>query len=355
MLGFDVAIDSAEAFHDFVTGALEAAVKVVLNAYANAWIDDIDDGLQHWGELGLASTRAFFDPQARRNTQNDECGPVGSEDQLVRANCEDGIGFVDTLMHESDDFINDHLLSMLGAPDFVGGLRAFLEDVSDAIDDIVGPLLNPVRETLAQIKEFVADLLKDAINDRFGIDIDQIEDFIDSPSSKMDLTSVNLGAFGTIGLFAPTRTPSSTATYTSTADHHDGPGGGLGDDVQFDPTQFAAYRNTVTTAKLLLLDGPVLDQALSDLTGHTYHLYGNVPHGNIMTTTLPGVGDPTEWLKLIDGDHSWRADGLPVFGAGRARASDCRQRQHADLGVVHPAAHIPRAVSGLGERSAELP
>lgn len=309
-------VDSAEAFANFVTSSLELAVKVVLNAYANAWIADIDDGLQHWGEIGLASARAFFDPQARRNTQNDECGPVGSEDQLVRANCEDGIGFIDTLMHESDDFINNHLLSMLGAPDFVGDLRAFLEDVSDLIDDIVGPLLNPVRETLAQIKDFAADLLKDAINDRFGIDIDEISDFITSPTNKLDLTTINLGVFGTINFFAADAHAKLDSYLHLAAGHHDGPGGGLGEE-EFDPTLFAAYRNTVTTAKLLLLDGPVLDQALSDLTGHTYHLYGNTPHGNIMTTTLPGAGsDPTEWLKLIDGDHAWRADGLPVFGPG---------------------------------------
>ena len=68
----------------------------------------------------------------------------------------------------------------------------------------------------------------------------------------MDLTSVNLGAFGTIGLFAPNAHAKLDSYLHLDADHHDGPGGGLGDDVQFDPTQFAAYRNTVTTAKLLL-------------------------------------------------------------------------------------------------------
>jgi hypothetical protein len=76
---------------------------------------------------------------------------------------------------------------MLGAPDFVGGLREFLADVSDVIDDIVGPALNPVREVLADIKEFAKDKIKEAINDRFGLDIDAIADFIDSPSSKMPL------------------------------------------------------------------------------------------------------------------------------------------------------------------------
>lgn len=307
-------VDSAEAFANFVTSSLELAAKTVLDAYVNAWIDDIDDGLKHWSEFGLASTKALFDPQARRNTQNDECGPLGSETDQVRINCEDGIGVVDVLFHEADPFINDHLLSMLGAPDFVGGLREVLGEVSDLIDDIVGPAVNPIREPLADLKEFAGDLVKDAISDRFGIDIDAIGDFIDSPSSKLDLQSVDLGPLGTVDLFAPD-THAKLDAYLGLPDgHHTGDGGGLGDDFEFDPTEFKAYENTVTTAKLLLLDGPVLDRVLSDLSGHVYHLYGNQPHGNLMTTVLPGAGtDPTQWLGLIDGDHAWRADGQPVF------------------------------------------
>lgn len=306
-------VDSAEAFANFVTSSLAAAGKLLLDAYVNAWIEDIDDGLRNWSDFGLSTTRALFDPQARRDTQNDECGPLGSEGQQVRINCEDGIGIVDTLFHETDPFINDHLLSMLGAPDFVGGLREALGELSDLIDSIVGPALNPIREPLAQLKEFAKDKVKEAINDRFGIDIDLIQDFISSPSSKMDITSVPLGPLGTIEVFAPDTHAKLDSYLGLPADHHTGEGGGLADDVSFDPRQFAAYRNTVTTAKLVLLDGNQLDAVLSDLTGYDYHLYGPV-NGNFMTTTLPGAGsDPTQWLRLIDGDHAWRSDGAPVF------------------------------------------
>jgi hypothetical protein len=160
-LGFNVAIKSAEAFAAFVTEALKAAVKVVFDAYLKAWIDDIDDGLAHWNELGLASTKAFFDPQARRDTQNDECDTLGSESDAARINCEDGIGIVDTLLHEGNPFIDHHLLSMLGAPDFVGELRETLRDLADLLDEILAPLniaLNPIRNVLNEIKEFAKDL-----------------------------------------------------------------------------------------------------------------------------------------------------------------------------------------------------
>ena len=29
------------------------------SAYIGAWVNDIQDGMEHWGELGLASTRAL--------------------------------------------------------------------------------------------------------------------------------------------------------------------------------------------------------------------------------------------------------------------------------------------------------
>ena len=40
-------------------------------AYLEAWIDDIDEGLRNWADVGLATTRALFDPQTRRDVQND--------------------------------------------------------------------------------------------------------------------------------------------------------------------------------------------------------------------------------------------------------------------------------------------
>ena len=255
-------------------------------------------------------------------------GPAGA-----RSTARTASALVDTLLHEADAFINNHLLSMLGAPDFVGGLREILAQVvSDLIDDIVGPALNPVREVLADIKEVAADLVKDMIKDRFGIDIDQIQAFIDSPSSKMDLTSVNLGALGTCQLFAPDAHAKLDSYLHLAADHHDGPGGGLGDDDEFDQTQFAAYRNTVTTAKLLLLDGPSSTKRLSDLTGHTYHLYGNVgarqPHDDraarrrqhqprvatsSSTATTPGASDGLPGVRSR-GPHPIAGNGnMPIW------------------------------------------
>lgn len=252
--GFTAVIDSGEALAQSTVTTLAAAGDAILDAYFDAWIDDIDAGLAAWGELGLATTKALFDPQARRDTQNDDCGPLGAESDQVRINCEDGTGTLDVVFHESDPFINDHLLGMLGAPDFVGGLRAALQDLSDEIDLLLGPALNPIREPLADIKEIAKDHVKQAISDRFGIDIDLIKDFLSSPSSKLDVTSVNLG-FGDVPLFDQDQHAKLDAYLDLPPDHHGGPGGGLDDGVVFQPERFKPYKNTTTLAKLLLLDG----------------------------------------------------------------------------------------------------
>ena len=179
----------------------------IVIGYLNAWIEDIDDGLEEWSKLGLASTRALFDPQALRDTQNDECDHLGSEGSLPRANCEDGIGATDVLLHELDPFINNHLLSMLGAPDVVGDARAILQTFSSILDDIIGPALNPLRLVTAEIKELAKEIIIEEINNAFGVDIEVLASFLKHPSYWLDVeqVSLDLGPLGTqqVDLFGP--------------------------------------------------------------------------------------------------------------------------------------------------------
>jgi len=94
----------------------------------------------------------------------------------------------------------------------------------------------------------------------------------------------------------------------------------LADDAEWSPDTFAPLKNTITTAKLLLLDDNQLDQVLSDILGRTIQTYGDGQ--NIM---IDALNDPEAWLRLIDGDHAWRADGLPVFcpGGTKGAATTC--------------------------------
>ena len=54
------------------------------------------------------------------------------------------------------------------------------------------------------------------------------------------------------------------------------PSTGLNDAAVFDAEQFAAYRNTVQTAKLLLLDGNGLNAALGDILAARGDVKGSI-------------------------------------------------------------------------------
>jgi hypothetical protein len=381
-LGLDVVVDSLAAFKDLVTETLALALDAIADAYVAAWIDDIDAGLKAWPQLGLDMTRALFDPQTRRDLQNFDCRHDGADttaEDTVRSQCEDGVGTVDVVLDETEDFQNEHLIPMLGLPDALGDLRASLSDLSVALDDVIGESLNPLRFGINAIKQQAKEYVKKEISERYGIDVDEVTEFLDSPSSKMDVGgfSVTLPVVGTVEarLFrTEADNPQPGEAYETDhekldrylglpADHHGGAGGGLDGDLAFDPEEYAAYYNTTVLNRMLLLDGSELDRLMSDLTGGDYHFYEGKPLANVMLTSLSedrngngtlddgedtngdgvlasaedvndnGVLDPGEdlpdgaidagpsaqqWLTLIDGDHAWRSNAKPVFDKASA-------------------------------------
>ena len=103
------------------------AAEALVIAYFTDWIANIDKGLRKWGDLGLALTNGLFNPQARRDLQNIEGAKVSSdENSTLRIQAEEGVGLLDTALHEigfgtndDDAFLNKHLLPMLGVPEFI--------------------------------------------------------------------------------------------------------------------------------------------------------------------------------------------------------------------------------------------
>lgn len=308
-------------------------IKKTMGAYLEAWVEDIEVGLQHWGDLGLATTRALFDPQALRNTQNEECEHHGGEGTQARADCEDGIGATDVVFHELDPFINDHLLSMAGAPDALGGIREALQSFSDLLDDIVGPAANPLRVATAAIKEELKQLVLEQIKESYGVDVELLSSFMKHPTYWLDVEQVqmDLGPLGNVqvDLFEPEEHERLDALLDLPADHHvnttitlpDGStqtSSALSDSALFNDLEI--YDNSTTTAKLLLLDADELNQVAGDQLAEagvvksagSVATYDDPDHrpANIM---VDGLGGGT-WLPTIDGDHVWRQDGLPRFG-----------------------------------------
>jgi hypothetical protein len=309
----------------------------IVAGYFKAWVDDIRAGLQQWDRLGLATSKGLFDPQARRNFQNKECANHGRESSLSRAKCESGISTIAVIMDQSNNFINNHLLSMLGAPDLVGGFRAALQTVSGFFSAILGALGIPFNP-LESLNQVVEDLFKDAIARKFNIDVDQIEEFVSHPTHWLNVESarITLPQLGTVNvdLFSRDNHARLDKIMGLPEDHHvpsDFPSPGastrLADTAVVDPNAFAPLKNTITMGKLLMLDGNELNRLLADLLPDvevvdTYQVRGQVP-ANVMIDGLAldfipsTVGDP--WLQSIDADHAWRSNRQPIFD----RPTDC--------------------------------
>ncbi|HYR36750.1 MAG TPA: LEPR-XLL domain-containing protein, partial [Burkholderiales bacterium] len=338
----------------------------LLNAYLYNWVDDINAGIQDWADVGLAFTKAMFDPQARRDLQNDIGASKGADGLTgLRAEAEDGVGIIDVLLQQLDDpnldhnvrdgYINRHLLSMAGLPDVAADVRAALHDVSEFIGNLLEPLqmaFLPIEAAVDQIHDFVTNFIKEQIEDVFNIDFEVFE-FLTKLNSKMDLATIDLAGH-VIPIFQPGDHEKLDADMGLTGAHHlpfpgtsttvtlpgatftfyTGAQGALTNATHFDKGSFPAYDNSVTLGKMLLLmedtddgvgggtagDGQLsalFSRILTDLNGGTPVTYDfsklnlNGAHGgDVLTATLQGVpgteGRP--WLVSIDGDHVWRAD-----------------------------------------------
>ncbi len=162
-------------------------------------------------------------------------------------------------------------------------------------------------------KEFAIEKVKEALEDRFGIPIAQVEFLLENPSARIDLQSIDLGALGTVDLFKPTDR-AKLDSYLGLQSH--APFSLLGDNEAFDPSVFKAFSNSAVLARMLLLDGPTVDTMLTNIIGKPISFYGGEGRlGNVMIQSLPGAGDGSStWLKTIDADFAWRSNAKPLEG-----------------------------------------
>ena len=326
----------------------DAVINPPILSYLNAWIDDIDRGLRHWPELGQALSRTLFDAGTYREVQNFWCSndaeefEVGVEFEALetdRAKCEDGIGIAQVAGYtlaglndkEEPGFINEYLLSMLGAPDFVGEvveeggtLFLWLKDLMETVMPDVD-FLDPV---LADAKDLVMDLVSESL----GFDVEQLSAFLKHPTYWMEVGSadidvpfsddpLHLDLFdegdreyldGVMHLVDPL-----VGTQVEMPDGTLVPSSRLKDSAQWDLESFEPAYDAVQMAKMLLLDANGLNQVISDhrspnlLPGVPTAIYLD-PTGRPANVMVDGL-DGSPWLRSIDSDHSWRADRLPVF------------------------------------------
>lgn len=299
------------------TAAIDSAVELVVDAYLREWVDDIDEGLQNWSNVGNAFTAGLFDPGTRRAYQNEKCSedPGGDESAAARIACENGVGMIGTLLDtfgESFTTRDPRLLSMLGLPDpLLFGIEA-TDEIEDALDSLID--LPGIEDVKAELKQYLERRLLDAVNEALGVDVEELQELLKNPASYLDaalpsppfppgLVLFNFGDHGRLDRLMGLPDPGPLTA------HHAG-SNRLEDDVELTPADFPPLENTIVTSKLVLLAGDELNRVLGDVLGREVRTYTGSVTNNIM---IDALGDGTPWLRSIDGDHAWRQDGLPVF------------------------------------------
>src|SRR6266542_2175900 len=75
-------------------------VDQLFRAYLHNWTAEITSGLRNWARLGLATSKALFDADARRHLQNAVGANRGVDSDPTRADAENGVGLLDTFLDQ---------------------------------------------------------------------------------------------------------------------------------------------------------------------------------------------------------------------------------------------------------------
>lgn len=235
-------------------GAYVAANGIQVT-YKEHWRADIDAGLKAWPAVSHEVAVALFFNSSRH-------ADVDRADQVLSA------------------YATDHLLSMAGAPDAVGGAI----NVADAIISAITPefLLEPIRRLKANLLD---SLLKEAT----GMTKAELKGYLTEPERYFDQV---MGSGGGVKITLK----EFNRTYLKLSDP------GFSDPKEaFDPMKLPAAYNTVIASKLILLPPSEIDRLVSDLGGQTQLASPNVMLG---------------FVKTLDGSLQWR-DGMSL-------AADCK-------------------------------
>lgn len=301
----------------------------LISDYEHAWIEDISSGLRAWPAVSEALGREMFDG--------------GDIDYAV-------------VQQAIKSWVLNHLLSMMGLPDFVGeGIYAASEfigqiiawvtsaigDVLDAVTDALrevfpeaAALIDKLQAFVAAVKEDIVQAVTELADDLFGVVVTAALGFTDlnpavrdaldkdddgkiNPSEALDVFRNPEDFLGNEALFPPEQFPQGVRAELD-ADMHLPPGADDDENDLFrdyDPQLFAPLRNTTTMAKLAML-GPVgLNQMVrgmagreGDATGLSDLYAADAPAGGTQPARSWFVPNNVMlgWHKSFDAEYQWR-------------------------------------------------
>ena len=248
----------------------EKAVVDQMRAYVVEWINDVDEGLLKWPEMSQDVAYNLF-------TLNDFDG-------ATRA---------------IDAFVGNHLLSMLGSPDAVGAAYNLINNINQRVEDLVGA---PIEDAAKYIRNRI-------ILQVTGYDIETLKEFYSNPASYINTPGEKRGFM--IGL--PTDT-------SQKLDRLMGIENGVNDpSIKFNPEMFAAVKNTITLAKLLLLSPETLNQLIRD--HGVVSIYNGRDNGYGQENAM------LDFIRSLDANHQWRSKSIRE---GDVRPDDGSPRQHSE-------------------------
>lgn len=230
--------------------------------YKEHWVQDIDSGLKAWPRFSHNIALAVFRPQ-------------GAD--------------IDTAKRLANDYVNQHLLSMLGAPDFVGVTRAAIQQISDAILNAVAniPGLREIRALIADLKKSLLDYV---LKQTLGMTSDELKAYFTNPEQYIDRV-IGPGSVNGNGNLAPGTKMSLAALNSGELKLNDR--GYTNPGERWNWQRFAPAYNTVTMIKLSMLSTSEMNRLLHDL-------------GSTMTMTRPNV--MLGYDRKFDGSNQWQVN-----------------------------------------------
>lgn len=227
------------------------AANGLMMDYAAAWRDDIDSGLRAWPSTSHELAQAlFFNP-----------------DGIDRVKAEKAM----------EDYTNQHLLSMAGLPDVVGGAFDLINRVVEATG------IPAIQQTISDMKR---DLLNYLLMSSNLMTIEQMEEYLKSPQWHFDQV-LNDQAFNQEG----TGNLVSLQAFNSQQLHINDPGYGNPTE-RYDYRTFPAAHNSVVMTKLILMSSEGINKLLKDLNPNT-------------TKRLTASNAMLGFDKTLDGSNQW--------------------------------------------------
>ena len=272
-----------------VLKASEGNNNVFIEEYKRLWIEDIDTGLAAWPIVSHELNKALI--------FNSE----GTDTKKAREILE--------------DYNNNHLSSMMGAPDALGEIKDFTDRIISSI-----PYL---EETIKIIKDGLLDyLLKKA----FFLGYEEFEDYVKQPQNHFDRV-LNSGSSGQKTILRTFNAQELKLVDTGYSNPNE----------TFDYQKVPAAYNTVTMSKLLLLNQSGMNRLLRDL-------------GSSLSLTEPNA--MLGFIRTLDGDNQWHINPQKMI-----LAQDCNayrkvfMRQTGEEGgcaVPVPEPSISYSITDLG-------